>query len=294
MQHHTARWSNLSLVNQSIVSLIASYTQLPPVRLVLPSDPYPREAPKPAVTLNEASGSAGAWMMFPTNGRRAFECVSCTDSGQLPPLSVGQCTVLTDGRSQRKQLVVSMLERECGYRTAYDMQYEYDTGVNTGAAMNAIVDRLQRKVVREFGFGRPVSTTCACAGRTGNCDAEDKCCAAESDEAEVVRGLNILRSAQAEYPGDPEIRDAAFYIKYNRAEQGSLSVGDDYREAALHRMDGSAIKLSEYYQSVCGGGGGAADAKEKSGPDAKSVPAECGVGMTLEPQPLVIFAGSIT
>jgi hypothetical protein len=78
-----------------------------------------------------------------------------------------------------------------------------------------VTDDIQRQVAREFGF-----------------------------EDEVV-GVEVIRTAISTYPNDPEIRSIPHYVKYNRARQGDLKVGDITPDVPLHHMDGRPCRLSE-------------------------------------------------
>jgi len=82
------------------------------------------------------------------------------------------------------------------------------------------VENIQIQVVQEFGF-------------------------------EIEDGLNFLRSAQSQYPNDPEISDIAYYIKYNRAHQGSLTEGDTIPDIQLYTTDMQPIHLLKFYQQTC-------------------------------------------
>jgi len=111
--------------------------------------------------------------------------------------------------------------------------------------MNNIFTRVQYGVLREFGF----------------------------EEDQLDDGLNYLRSAQSLYPNDDEIRNSAYYIKYNRSCQGDLKEGDIIPDVLLHTLQQTPIRLMEYYHSTC----------------------RCSVDIIPSLyRPLVVFSGSLT
>jgi hypothetical protein len=125
-----------------------------------------------------------------------------------------------------------MLRRECELRCSEATQVLFG---QRGHDCDDIYRTLQQQVVREFGF------------------TED-----------LDWGVAILRAASALYPDDPDIRDAAFYIKYNRACVGTLQENDSVPDVQLVTLDGQRTSLL-----------------------ACSLEAKAA-------QPLVIFSGSIT
>jgi len=50
---------------------------------------------------------------------------------------------------------------------------------------------------------------------------------------EMNYALQQLRSARSMYPNDMEIKNAAYYLKYNRSCRGSLEVGDVWKDVKL-------------------------------------------------------------
>ncbi|ETO22704.1 deiodinase [Reticulomyxa filosa] len=76
----------------------------------------------------------------------------------------------------------------------------------------------QERVVREFGY--------------------------ESND-EVNYALQTLRSARRLYPNDMEIKDATYYLKYNRINRGTLGVGDEWKDVTLMTCNAQAKKLSD-------------------------------------------------
>lgn len=59
-----------------------------------------------------------------------------------------------------------------------------------------VTDDIQRQVAREFGF-----------------------------EDEMV-GVEVIRTAISTYPNDLELHNIPHYVRYNRARQGDLNVGN--------------------------------------------------------------------
>jgi hypothetical protein len=122
--------------------------------------------------------------------------------------------------------------------------------------------------------------------REPQCDRE----VFESIKARVVREFNlgaeyvdVLNSAVARFPGDEDIVASANYLRYNRAVQGALEVGDalPMDDITLASLDGRRIGSMREHLSCCG------DVGETAGASASS----------LQPKqqlPVAIVAGSIT
>jgi len=117
-----------------------------------------------------------------------------------------------------KATLLRMLTRENELRSSDTVKRSFDEN----RADFAMFDELQRSVCEEFGY---------------------------SD-------VNVLRGALSFYPEDLQLReqifDVAFWFKHNRAEQGSLLVGDNVPDMELLEMSGRATRLSEFYRSQCG------------------------------------------
>jgi hypothetical protein len=56
-------------------------------------------------------------------------------------------------------------------------------------------------------------------------------------------GLNVLRTATQRFP---DLKDIPLYIKYNRAKQGHLKVGDVAPDIALFDLNLKSVKLLDY------------------------------------------------
>jgi len=57
--------------------------------------------------------------------------------------------------------------------------------------------------------------------------------------------LQMLRSARTLFPDDIEIKNATYYLKFNRAHRGELKVGDIYKDLSLMTCGKEEKKLSE-------------------------------------------------
>ena len=122
-----------------------------------------------------------------------------------------------------------MLKRENELRLSADTQAEYTRARRVDPdglpLVVAVTERLQQRVAREFGFA-----------------SEDP-----DSEQSTARGVELLRSAQALFPGDDEIRAIPLYVRYNRMRRGELSVGDACPDARLLRItDGSDTRLTAF------------------------------------------------
>ena len=118
--------------------------------------------------------------------------------------------------------------------------------------------------------------------REPQCDRE----VFESIKARVVREFNlgaeyvdVLNSAVARFPGDEDIVASANYLRYNRAVQGALEVGDalPMDDITLASLDGRRIGSMREQLSCCG----------EVGETASSLQPQ-------QQQPVAIIAGSIT
>ena len=89
----------------------------------------------------------------------------------------------------------------------------------------------------------------------------------------------VLNSAVARFPGDEDIVASANYLRYNRAVQGALEVGDalPMDDITLASLDGRRIGSMREQLSCCG----------EVGETASSLQPQ-------QQQPVAIIAGSIT
>ena len=91
------------------------------------------------------------------------------------------------------------------------------------------------------------------SGLSGDCGCNSDREVFESIKAQVVHEfdlrpeyVDVLNSAVARFGGDPDIIQSANYLRYNRAMQGSLHVGEKVDgEIALASLDGTMISLRQ-------------------------------------------------
>ena len=100
-----------------------------------------------------------------------------------------------------------MLRADHTYRLSDEYQARYAACGDCSSTKERVTTAIQRRVVREAGF-------------TGA-------------EAE---GLDLLRSAMALFPGDQELIDSAFYLKYNIHVDCPLPVGTTLPELPLSEL----------------------------------------------------------
>jgi len=110
-----------------------------------------------------------------------------------------------------------MLKRENELRLSKEFQRLIDGHNQTSA--EPFYEALQKQVAKEFGF---------------------------KSEAEQELGVTIMRCALTLYKEDPSIAQIPLYVKYNRAEQGELKLGDECPDVTMRNLDGSAAKLSDF------------------------------------------------
>jgi len=115
--------------------------------------------------------------------------------------------------------MVAMLKLESSIRTSAEASQRFDDLGGDQVAIHDMLTDIQQHVCDVFGYG------------------------------EV--GPIALQSARARFPDDGDIINAAFYLKYNRARQGTLKVGDGIPDVPLLNLNGSSTSLSEYYCRQC-------------------------------------------
>jgi len=81
-----------------------------------------------------------------------------------------------------------------------------------------VTDMLQRQILRDYGL----------------------------DEVDLEKGLFSLRTATKRFP---ELSDIPLYVKYNRARQGDLTVGDPAPNVPLVTLDEEKCDLHDYCSS---------------------------------------------
>jgi len=124
-----------------------------------------------------------------------------------------------ESRLPDKNTLVAMLKLESSIRTSAEASQRFDELDGDEVAIHAMLTDIQQHVCDVFGYG------------------------------EV--GPIALQSARARFADDVDIINAAFYLKYNRARQGKLKVGDSMPDVALLNLDGSSTSLLEYYCRQC-------------------------------------------
>lgn len=101
--------------------------------------------------------------------------------------------------------------------------------VDTKEWIDIVGEELQPRVVSEFYSRLTGSSPVAVLPR-----------------AILDRVLFALRSAHHLYPDDPEFKSIPIHVKFNRARQGHLQVGDVAPQVALHHLDGSPAHFGNF------------------------------------------------
>lgn len=233
-------------------------------------------------------GGAMAMMLFPHSGRHGFDDI--TPDATVP--------------TPDKAVVCAMLRRESQLRNAAETQRRLDElnpehpighaevdGGGSGdekqpetmaealemiAALRTRLQQVAAVVAKPCSAPRKETASFL---REASCDKE----VFESIKARVVRefGLgpecvDVLNSAVTRFPGDPDIVASANYLKFNRAVQGSLGVGDivPMDDITLASLDGHVASMRELLT---------ASQRSSSPPPAGE-----------EELPVAVIAGSIT
>ena len=84
-----------------------------------------------------------------------------------------------------------------------------------------VTDKMQKELVKSFGFDDPISNDIACYE---------------------------LRTAHIKYPNNPVFKESIF-VKYNKANEGKLKVNDLAPNVKLHTLDNKEIELSMLLES---------------------------------------------
>jgi len=117
-----------------------------------------------------------------------------------------------------KSTVIAMLKRECEIRASERISRRLnELSMEDLTGIHDMILEIQQQVCDEFGFG--------------------------------AIGPQAIQSARARFPDDPEVVNAAFYLKFNRAKQGPLSVGDEIPDVPLLHLDGTSTSLRAYYRN---------------------------------------------
>ncbi|CAF1363640.1 unnamed protein product [Rotaria magnacalcarata] len=70
---------------------------------------------------------------------------------------------------------------------------------------------------------------------------------ADATEHEIRYGLRIFRSAHQLYSYDTEFHNLSLYVRYNRAKQGNLHIGDSAVDIQLLNIHGQFVSLLSYF-----------------------------------------------
>eukprot|EP01088_Endostelium_zonatum_P021560 TRINITY_DN85_c0_g2_i1.p1 TRINITY_DN85_c0_g2~~TRINITY_DN85_c0_g2_i1.p1 ORF type:complete len:211 (-),score=51.30 TRINITY_DN85_c0_g2_i1:674-1306(-) len=122
---------------------------------------------------------------------------------------IGFNFITYDGTAPPKDVMVKMLRRENEIRLTDNVQEQLDkTIVDDSDSYTAIIEGIQKTVLKQFGF--------------------------EDNE----NNLTMYRAALSLYPNDDEIKNEAYYYKYNRSRQGTLKQGDsiDLQTLSLYNL----------------------------------------------------------
>jgi len=113
-----------------------------------------------------------------------------------------------------KDFLLQILRKEDKCRHSPELQSQYDEGwAKDGIPSTSIEEKMQANILSEFGIDPKI-------------------------------GLPIFWSYRSIYENDPDIREVALYIKYDRSGQGSLRTGDLMPNVKLSNLKGETIPLS--------------------------------------------------
>jgi len=143
------------------------------------------------------------------SGKLGTECLS-------PPISLINDEQQLMDIIWEKNFLMTLLKREDEMRHSPEIQMLYDKGwKEEGIPPTTIEINMQKQLLKEFGLDPEV-------------------------------GLPIFQSYRSIYENDPDIKDLALYIKYDRSGAGSLRVGDNMPDVQLSTLDGQSVKLSDF------------------------------------------------
>lgn len=113
-----------------------------------------------------------------------------------------------------------MLRREDQLRLSAATQARYAKHKEDFQWKMRVTGDVQKQVCREFGF-----------------------------RADVKEGLDLLRSAEALYPGDEEVKASAHWLRNNICKPCPIAVGDKVPDVAVYTSpDGESVRLHEIVQ----------------------------------------------
>ena len=180
--------------------------------------------------------AGAALMLYPHSGRHGFELLQPDPAVPTPT----------------KSLVVKMLQRETTLRNAAATQQLLDSFVNakegtTIALQSSTVTRVRNIDAKNLLGNLP---------QTATCDRD----VFEGIKRQVVEEfglppshIDLLRTAESRFPNDKDISDAAVYLKYNRAVQGSLGPGDKVPAQSIQLASLQTGKLCSLYEHLSEG-----------------------------------------
>jgi len=162
----------------------------------------------------------GALMLAAMNGRCNFDFYLPSTPRECPK----SCEPIT------RERLLKMLQRENEMRLSKELlealesescKYENATCNNYNERqvyLPQCIVNYQENLVKEFGY---------------------------KSDIEMNYALDLLRSARALFPNDIEIKNAAFYLKYNRSSRGELRVDDRMKDVPLMTCGEEEKWLSE-------------------------------------------------
>ena len=109
--------------------------------------------------------------------------------------------VTTDVDADVNDINISTLDEDLLLHT--DLMYDNASSTSKLVFKSNVFENIQKQVIGEFGYN-------------------------VNNEEELNYGLEMLRSASYLYPNDKDIMDSVYYLKYNRAREGELKIGDKY------------------------------------------------------------------
>jgi len=159
-----------------------------------------KKADAPPSTTDKEQTNAPPYKKPETTGRRG------SGARMLFPTSgrVGFEPVVYNGPAIPKDVLVKMLRIENEIRLTEEVQDKLDqTIIADSDSYTEIIEGIQKTVLKQFGF--------------------------EADQTNLTR----YRAASSMYPDDAEIKNEAYYYKFNRSRQGNLKEGDSINLQSL-------------------------------------------------------------
>jgi hypothetical protein len=110
----------------------------------------------------------------------------------------------------KKETLIEMLKEEEKRRFSSEYQIACTAVKHIPNGWLDITAKMQQSIATDFGFDDEISNDIAC---------------------------NHLRRAQYMYPNDPEFKSIPVYVRENKANEGTLKVGDDIPNVVLYDMN---------------------------------------------------------